>query len=124
MRELLASKATLVKEAVDLFVYRICREIGALVATLGGLDGLVFTAGIGEHSPEIRRQVCEGSRWLGVRLNSVANESGAECISTPDSPVSVWAIATDEERTIVRHTIDVLGLDPASPTTHVHGAMV
>ena len=125
MRELLASSDNRAKEAVELFVYRISREIGALTATLGGLDGLVFTAGIGEHSSEIRRQVCERSRWLGIRLNPAANESGVECISAPDSDsaVSVWAIATDEEATIVKQTIDVLGVELVAAKTHVHGAM-
>jgi acetate kinase len=123
MRELLASSDPRAKEAIDLFVYRISREIGALTATLGGLDGLVFTAGIGEHSSEIRRQVCERSRWLGIRLNLAANESGAECISTPDSRVSVWAIATDEEMTIVKQTMEVLGADLAAARTHVQGAI-
>lgn len=124
MRELLASKDDGAKQAVELFVYRISREIGALAAALGGVEGLVFTAGIGEHSPEIRRRVCETSRWLGIQLDDAANDGGKECISTADSRISVWAIATDEERTIVDHTIDVLGLDVASPPTREHGAMV
>jgi len=122
MRKLLASDSSRAKEAVDLFVYRICREIGALSATLDGLDGLVFTAGIGEHSPEIRRMVCERIRWLGVRLDLTANEHGEGCISTPDSRVSVWAIPTDEELMIVRHTIDVLGNDNARPSFVSAGA--
>jgi acetate kinase len=92
------------------------------VATLDGLDGLVFTAGIGEHSPEVRRQVCEGSRWLGVRLNPAANERGEECISAPDSRVSVWAIPTDEELMIVHHTIRVLGISDATPSFASAGA--
>ncbi len=114
MRELLASKDRHAGEAVDLFVYRIARELGALVATLGGLDGLVFTAGIGEHSPEIRSRVCDRSRWLGIMLDPDANEWGDERISTPESPVSVWAIPTDEEQTIARHTIKVLGMERAT----------
>lgn len=114
MRVLLASEAACAKEAVDLFVYRICREVGALAAVMDGLDGLVFTAGIGEHSPEIRRQICERSRWLGLRLDPEANVRGDECISTPDSRVSVWAIPTNEELMIVRHTLQVLGIDSAS----------
>lgn len=124
MRELLASSDSRAKEAVELFVYRIAREIGALTASLGGLDGLVFTAGIGEHAAEIRRLVCERSRWLGIRLNPAANESGVECISAPDSAVSVWAIPTDEEAMIVKQTIGVLGVEVAAAKTHVHGAMV
>jgi acetate kinase len=122
MRELLASNASGAKEAVELFVYRICREIGALTASLGGLDGLAFTAGIGEHSPEVRRRVCERSSWLGVRLDPSANERGEGCISAPDSRVSVWAIPTNEELTIVRHTIEVLGIDRARPSIVPAGA--
>jgi len=108
MRQLLASKDRRAGEAVELFVYRICRELGALAATLGGLDGLVFTAGIGEHASEIRSRVCEGSRWLGVVLDAAANARGEECISAPASRVSVWVIPTDEERMIARQTIEVL----------------
>ncbi|HKN09109.1 MAG TPA: acetate/propionate family kinase [Pseudomonadota bacterium] len=108
MRELLASDDPRAKEAVDLFVYRIAREVGALTATLGGLEGLVFTAGIGEHAAEIRRRVCERCGWLGLVLDLAANERGAECISAAASRVGVWVIATDEERTIARQTIKVL----------------
>jgi acetate kinase len=122
MRQLLASESSRAKEAVELFVYRICREIGALVSPLEGLDGLVFTAGIGEHSPEIRRMVCEKIHWLGVRLDLTANEHGQGCISTPDSRVAVWAIPTDEELMIVRHTIEVLGIDNARSAAVIAGA--
>ena len=108
MRVLLASSEGAAKDAVELFVSRIAREIGALAASLGGLDGLVFTAGIGEHSPEIRRRVCEKSAWLGLRLDSAANACSEACISAADSRVSIWALPTDEELMIVRHTIDVL----------------
>jgi acetate kinase len=108
MRELLASRDPRAEEAVDLFVYRIVRELGALVAALGGLDGLVFTAGIGEHSPEIRRRVCEKAAWLDLVLDTTANAKGAERISAQASRVSIWTIPTDEERTIARQTIKVL----------------
>jgi acetate kinase len=108
MRELLSSRDTRADEALDLFVYRIGRELGAMVAALGGLDGLVFTAGIGEHAPEIRRRVCEKASWLGLALDPTANERGAGRISTAKSHVSVWVIPADEERTIVRQTIKVL----------------
>jgi acetate kinase len=111
MRELLASKDPRAAEAIDLFVYRITQELGALVATLGGLDGLVFTAGIGEHSPEIRRRVCEASRWLGIVIDMQANERGDQRISGAASRVSVWVIPTDEERTIARQTIKVFRSD-------------
>lgn len=122
MRALLASNDRGAKEALELFVYRIARDIGALVAALGGLDALVFTAGIGEHSPEIRRRVCEKCQWLGVRLDPAANDRGEEFISRPDSRVSVWAIPTDEELTIVRQTIAALGIDNATPTLVSAGA--
>ncbi|MGA9014227.1 MAG: acetate/propionate family kinase [Acetobacteraceae bacterium] len=108
VRELLASRDPRAEQAIDLFVHRIVRELGALVATLGGLDGLVFTAGIGEHAPAIRRRVCEKSAWLGLILDTIANEQGAERISAEASRVSIWAIPTDEERTIARQTIKVL----------------
>jgi acetate kinase len=108
MRELERSSDPRAKEAIELFVFRIARELGALTATLGGLDGLVFTAGIGEHSPEVRRRVCEASRWLGITLDREANARGAERISAADSRVSVWTIPTDEEWMIARQTVNVL----------------
>ena len=114
MRELLGSHDPSAEEAIELFVYRIARELGALTATLGDLDGLVFTAGIGEHAPEIRRRVCEKSRWLGVTLDLDANERGDVCISAPASRIRVWVIPTDEERTIVRQTLRVLKTDNVS----------
>jgi acetate kinase len=108
MRALLGSRDSRAAEAVELFVYRVAREIGALAAVLGGLDGLVFTAGIGEHAPEIRRRVCEMSSWLGIVLDSEANERGDEHISAASSRVTVWTIPTDEEQTIARQTMAVL----------------
>jgi len=113
MRELLASKDPRAGEAIELFVYRIVRELGALTAALGGLDGLVFTAGIGEHAAEIRSRVCERSRWLGIILDAEANERAAERISSETSRVSVWVIPTDEERTIVHQTLRVLNTSRA-----------
>ena len=109
MRTLEASTDPRAREAIDLFVYRIAREIGGLINSLGGLDGLVFTAGIGEHSPEIRALVCAKLQWLGVKLDSEANQSNALKISDKDSRVEVWAIPTDEEAMIARHTRDVVG---------------
>lgn len=108
MRELLGSHDRYAEEAIDLFVYRIARELGAMAASLGGLDGFVFTAGIGEHAPEIRQRVCERSHWLGIMLDPEANERGDECISTATSRVSVWVIPTDEEEVIARYTIGML----------------
>lgn len=104
MRALLASDLPAAKEAVDLFVYRIGREIGSLAAALGGLDALVFTGGIGEHAAEIRAHVCRDAKWLGVTLDDVANTTGDARISPPDSAVSVWVVPTDENLMVARHT--------------------
>jgi acetate kinase len=104
MRVLLESNDPHAAEAVELFVYRICRELGSLSAALGGLDALVFTAGIGEHAPPIRARVCRQSEWLGIRLDDAANDRGETVISTPDSPVKVLVIPTDEEMMIAKHT--------------------
>ncbi|MFL6285685.1 MAG: acetate/propionate family kinase [Pyrinomonadaceae bacterium] len=110
MRELLCSRRPEAGLAIDYFVYRAAREVGALAAVLGGLDGLVFTGGIGENSAEIRRRICEASRWLDVELNAEANEARGPRISTRESRVSVWVIPTDEELMIARHTGTLLGL--------------
>jgi acetate kinase len=104
MRTLLASDDPLAANAVALFVYRFSRELGSLAASLGGLDALVFTAGIGEHAPEIRRRACQQAAWLGVELDDAANASGAARISTPASKVSIWVIPTNEDLMIARHT--------------------
>jgi acetate kinase len=101
---LLASSDPHAREAIDLFVYRAAREIGSLAAAAGGLDAMVFTAGIGEHAPEIRARVCEQSAWLGVRLEPESNRVGGPRISARDSSVSVWVIPTDEELMVARHT--------------------
>jgi acetate kinase len=110
MRELLASDEPDARLAVEYFVYRAVREIGALAAVLGGLDGLVFTAGIGEHSAEIRRRIGAGCGWLGVALDDAANATHGPRISTAASRVSAWVVPTDEERMIARHTAALLGL--------------
>ncbi|MGO8912859.1 MAG: acetate/propionate family kinase [Bradyrhizobium sp.] len=104
MKTLLESDKPHAAEAVDLFVYRICRELGSLAAALGGLDTLVFTAGIGEHAPEIRRRVCEQASWLGLDLDKTANAAGGPRISTSGSRASAWVIPTDEDLMIARHT--------------------
>jgi acetate kinase len=104
MRDLLASHDGAAAEAVDLFVYRIVRELGSLVAALGGLDALVFTGGIGAHAPEIRARVCEQAAWLGIGLDEVANSAGGPSISAKGAPVPVFALPTDEELVIARHT--------------------
>ena len=109
MRDLLASGEPAAHLAVEYFVYRAAREIGALAAVLGGIDGLVFTAGIGERSAEIRRRICERSSWLGVDLDTAANARHASRISSPSSRVSAWVIPTNEELMIARHTRRLLG---------------
>ncbi|HEY2432248.1 MAG TPA: acetate/propionate family kinase [Vicinamibacterales bacterium] len=110
MRDLIGNEAPAARLAVDFFVYRAAKEIGALAAALGGLDALVFTAGIGENSPEIRRRICEASAWLGVELDAAANAGGRTRISTDGCRVSAWVIPTNEELMIARHTGAVLGL--------------
>ena len=110
MRDLLASDAPDARLAIDYFVYRATKEIGALAAVLGGIDGVVFTAGIGEHSAEIRRRTCEASRWLGIEVDADANARNGPRISSRESRVSAWAIPTNEEWMIARHTASLLGL--------------
>jgi acetate kinase len=110
MRDLVGCNEPDARLAVDYFVYRAAKEIGALTAVLGGIDGLVFTAGIGENSAEIRRRICEASSWLGIAIDEKANTSGGPRISTPKSKVSVWVIPTNEELMIARHTGTLLGL--------------
>jgi acetate kinase len=110
MRDLLTRKEPEARLAVDYFVYRAAKEIGALAAVLGGIDGLVFTAGIGENSPDIRRRICQASSWLGVELDDVANAKKSARISTARSKVSSWVIPTNEELMIARHTGSLLGL--------------
>src|SRR5690606_33671874 len=96
------------KEAIELFVWRAAREFGAMAASLGGVDGIVFTAGIGENQPAVRRRICERLAWLGIGLDEAANAQNQERISRPDSSVAVMVIPTDEERMIALHTIAAL----------------
>jgi acetate kinase len=103
MRELLASTDPRAAEAVDLYVYRIGRELGSLTAALGGLDALVFTAGIGEHAAVIRARVCRDAAWLGLELDEAANQAGGPRISQGGSRVAAWVIPTNEELMIARH---------------------
>jgi acetate kinase len=105
MRPLMDSPRPEAKAAIDLFVFRLVRELGAMTASLQGLDSLVFTAGIGEHAPPIRARVCDNLGWLGVELDPVANARNALKISTADSRVSAWVIPTDEERVLARHAL-------------------
>ena len=108
MRDLLADPCEFAREAVALFVFRVARELCAMLAALGGLDGIVFTAGIGENAPELRRQVCERLAWLGIELDAAANAAGTGCISAQSSPIEVWVVPTDEEAMIAWHTSEVL----------------
>ncbi len=116
MRDLLASQDSDAQLAVDYFVYQAAKHIGALAAVLGGVDGIVFTAGIGENSPEIRRRICLASKWLGVDLDEQANLSGGPRISTHGSAVSAWMIPTNEEMMIALHTGRLLGI--LGPRSH------
>jgi acetate kinase len=110
MRDLLQSDAPDAQLAVDYFIYRAAKEIGALAAVLGGLDGLVFTAGIGENAPEIRSRICQACLWLGLELDAAANQAGATRISDPRSKVSAYVVPTNEELMIAKHTGTLLGL--------------
>jgi acetate kinase len=109
VRELLASHAPRAQLALDLFAYRIAREVGALAVSLAGLHGLVFTAGIGEHAAPVRAAVCERLAWLGLSVDMEANARHGPRISTARSTVSAWVIATDEERMIARHVLRLAG---------------
>jgi acetate kinase len=113
MRALLESSDPCAVEALDLFVYRISREIGSLAAALGGLDALVFTGGIGENAVAIRARVCRDARWLGLELDEDANAKGGPCINRKGSRVSAWVIPTNEELMIALHTRRVLGAAPS-----------
>jgi acetate kinase len=110
MRDLLGHSDPAARLAVDYFVYEAAKHIGALAAVLGGVDALVFTAGIGEHSAEIRRRIVEASAWLGVALDAAANDAHGPRISTADSRMSAWVVPTNEELMIARHTGRLLGL--------------
>jgi acetate kinase len=108
VRALLGSSDPRATLAVDLFVYRIGRELGSLAAALGGLDAIVFTAGIGEHAAAIRERVCRQALWLGVELDAQANAAHGPRISTATSRTAAWVIPTNEELMIARHTRDLL----------------
>lgn len=112
MRALLASTDARAADAVDLFVYRIVRELGSLAAALEGLDALVFTAGIGENAAPIRARACRAAAWLGVELDENANARGGPRISRPGSRVSAWVLPTNEELMIALHTRAVLAGAP------------
>lgn len=108
MRSLLASESPRAKLAVDLFLYRVRRELGSLAAALGGLDALVFTGGIGENAAVIRERVCHEAAWLGMELDAAANQRGGPRISRSDARVRAWVVPANEELMIARHTRRVL----------------
>lgn len=107
MRDLLSSAQPLAKKAIDIFIYRIQCELGSLMSALEGLDSLIFTAGIGEHSPEVRSRLCEKMIWLPLVLNGEANQRNDLEISQRDSKISIWVIPTDEELIIAQHTFEL-----------------
>ena len=108
MRALLASDDPHAAEAIDLFVYRLARETGALASSLGGVDGIVFTAGIGEHAAEIRSRACARLRWLGIEIDEEANRRNDAVVSAPTSRVVVRVVPTDEEAMIARYAAQLL----------------
>jgi acetate kinase len=109
IRVLLASDAPLARLAVEYFVYHTARTAGALAVSMGGIDALVFTAGIGEHSAPVRARVLERLAWLGLELDAAANAAGKQRITTPGSRASALVIPTNEERVIARETLRLLG---------------
>jgi len=110
MRDLIGNPDPNAQLAVDYFIYQTAKMIGALASVLGGADAIVFTAGIGENSPDIRRRICQSSAWLGIDLDEAANQAKGSRISKAQSKVSVWVLPTNEELMIARHTGRLLGL--------------
>ena len=109
MRDLATSDSPAAQEAIDLFVYRCVTQIGAKVAALGGVDAIVFTAGIGENAADIRKDIIKGCQWLVIHINEDQNAQNATVISTPDSAVKALVIPTDEERIIADQSLALLG---------------
>jgi acetate kinase len=116
IRVLLASDDPNAQEAIEMFTYRIALEVGAMASALGGVDGIVFTAGIGQHAPVIRAAVCAQLAWLGVALDQTCNDRNAFCISTKTSRIDVRIMATDEEAMIAHHVLAVTNR-PAEPVS-------
>jgi len=108
MRVLLESSEPDARDAIDYYCYRITRELGSLAATLGGIDALVFTGGIGENASPVRADVINRSGWLGLHLDQAANDGAGRRITSPDSAASAWIVPADEESIIARHTLDLL----------------
>jgi len=111
MAELLKHPSAQAQFAIELFVHHVVRAIGSLAAALGGVDVIIFTAGIGEHAASIREAICKGCAWLGVQLDEKANRSGQPCITAQNSPVQAWVIPTDEERMIAEQTLALIHTD-------------
>jgi acetate kinase len=109
MRDVLASDSLPARQAVDYFIYRVKCAAGSLAAALGGVDGIVFTGGIGEHAVEIRARICQSLSWLGLEHDEAANIVGGPCISKPSSVVSAWVVPTNEERMIAISVAEALG---------------
>jgi acetate kinase len=109
---LLASDDERARFAVALYIYRVGRELGSLAAAAQGVDGIVFTAGIGQHATLIRERVCRDAAWLGVDLDAAANQAGGPRISTAASQVSAWVIPTNEELMIARQTLQIVAAPP------------
>ena len=105
VRDLLASDAPAAVLALDVYVYRAARELGSLAAALGGVDAVVFTAGVGENQPEIRARILERAKWLGVEIDAAANARQGPCISAAGSRVAAYVVPTDEESMIARHVM-------------------
>jgi acetate kinase len=103
-RDLLGRGDSRAQFAIGVFCYRVARNVGSLAAALGGVDALVFTAGVGEHAAPVRAMICRMCAWLGVQLDEAANEGNCPCISTAGSRVQAWVIPTNEELMIARHT--------------------
>jgi len=125
MRTLRGSDDPRAREAIDLFIYRIVREIGSLSAALGGLDGIVFTGGIGQRDAKTRKEVIDGCGWLGAAIDEQLNAGGEGRIHAASSRIPVWVLPTDEERVIARHTAELL--EPAEAdraTAEVPGSPV
>jgi len=119
MRTLRASNDERAREAIKLFIYRIVREIGSLAAALGGVDGIVFTGGIGERDAKTRREVIGGCGWLGAVVDDQANAIGEGRIDGPTSKIPIWVLGTDEERVIARHTAALLKSAPISESAQI-----
>jgi acetate kinase len=117
VRDLLRSPSKGAALALDYFVYQVSRQLGALAAALGGVDGVVFTAGIGERSAELRARICRSAAWLGLRLDEAANAAGGPRITVPGSAVSAWVVPTDEEMIIAQHTLELVRLPESAPSS-------